>query len=43
MVTELFIRGRNIPVVFIKQSYFKVAKDVRLNSTQIKENFNKLL
>ena len=35
IVTELFIRGRklNISVVFITQSYFKVPKDVRLNST----------
>ena len=35
MVTELFIRGRklNISVLFITQSYFKVPKDVRLNST----------
>ena len=35
MVTELFIRGRklNICLVFITQSYFKVPKDVRLNST----------
>ena len=35
VVTELFIRGRklNIFIVFIKQSYFKVPKDVRLNST----------
>ena len=35
IVTELFIRSRklNISVVFIKQSYFKVPKDVRLNST----------
>ena len=34
-VTELFIRGRklNISIVFIRQSYFKVPKDVRLNST----------
>ena len=34
-VTELFIRGRklNISTVFITQSYFKVPKDVRLNST----------
>ena len=33
--TELFIRGRkrNISIVFITQSYFKVTKDVRLNST----------
>ena len=36
IVTELFIRGRklDIYVVFITQSYFKVPKDVRLNSTQ---------
>ena len=35
IVTELFIRGRkrNISIVFITQSYFKVPKDVRLNST----------
>ena len=35
IVTELFIRGRklNISPVFITQSYFKVPKDVRLNST----------
>ena len=37
VVTELFIRGRklNISLVFITQSYFKVPKDVRLNSTHI--------
>ena len=35
IVTELFIRGRklNISIFFITQSYFKVPKDVRLNST----------
>ena len=35
IVTELLIRGRklNISIVFITQSYFKVPKDVRLNST----------
>ena len=35
IVTELFIRGRklNISIVFITQSYFKVPKDVRFNST----------
>ena len=35
IVTELFIRGRkiNISLVFIAQSYFKVPKDVRLNTT----------
>ena len=35
VVTELFIRSRklNISIVFIAQSYFKVPKDVRLNST----------
>ena len=34
-VTELFIRGRklNISPVFITQSYFKVPKEVRLNTT----------
>ena len=51
IVTELFIRGRklNIYLVFITQSYFKVPKDVRLNTThflfqkfQIEKNFNKL-
>ena len=35
IVTELFIRGRklSISLVFITQSYFKVPKDVRLNTT----------
>ena len=35
VITELFIRDRklNISTVFITQSYFKVPKDVRLNST----------
>ena len=35
IVTELLIRGRklNIYLVFITQSYFKVPKDVRLNTT----------
>ena len=35
IVTELFIRGRklNIYLVFITQSYFKVSKDDRLNTT----------
>ena len=35
VVTELFIGGRklNIYIVYITQSYFKVPKDVRLNST----------
>ena len=34
-VTDLFIRGRklNISLVFITQSYFKVPKDVRLNTS----------
>ena len=50
IVTELFIRGRklNVSIVFITQSYFKVPKDVRLNSTHFfimkflaKENFSK--
>ena len=35
IVTELFIRGRklNISLVFITQSYIKVLKDVRLNTS----------
>ena len=35
IVTELFIRGRKLTmyIVFITQSYFKVPKDVRLNTT----------
>ena len=35
ILTELLIRGRklNISLVFITQSYFKVPKDVRLNTT----------
>ena len=35
IITELFIRGTkiNISIIFITQSYFKVPKDVRLNST----------
>ena len=35
IVTELFIRGRklNISLVFITQSYFKVPRDVTLNTT----------
>ena len=35
IVTELFIRGRklNISLVFTTQWYFKVPKDVRLNTT----------
>ena len=37
IVTELFIRCRklNISIVFITQSYFKVPKDVRLNSKHL--------
>ena len=36
IITELFIGGKklNISLVFITQSYFKVPKDVRLNTTQ---------
>ena len=35
IVTELFIRSRklNISIVFTTKSYFRVPKDVRLNST----------
>ena len=34
-VTKLFIRGRklNISLIFITQSYFKIPKDVRLNTS----------
>ena len=34
IITELFIRGRklNVSLVFIRQSYFKALKNVRLNS-----------
>ena len=37
IVTELFIRGRklNISLVFITQSYFKVPKDVTIDSTHL--------
>ena len=51
VVTELFIRGRklNISTAFISQSYFKVPKEVRLNTTHVfimkipkKKNFDKL-
>ena len=45
VVTEVFTRGTkfNKPLVFITQSYFKVPKDVRLNSTHffIMKNPNK--
>ena len=35
IITELFVRDRklNISIVFVTQSFFKVPKDVRLNST----------
>ena len=35
IVADLFIRGRkfNISIAFITQSYFKVPKEVRLNTT----------
>ena len=48
IVTELLVRGRklNISLVFINQSYFKVQKDVWLNTShffiaKIPKNFNK--
>ena len=45
IVTELFIRWRklNISLVFVTQSYFKVPKDVRLNTSHffIAKNPNK--
>ena len=48
---ELFTRGRklNVSLAFITQSYFRVSKDVRLNTTYVfiakipnKERFKKL-
>ena len=35
VITELFIGGRelNISIIFITQSYFKVPKEIRLNTT----------
>ena len=43
VVTELFIRGRKLKIylVFVTQSYFKVPKDVRQNTTHFfyYENF----
>ena len=35
IVTEYFVRGRklNILIIFITKSYFKIPKDVRLNTT----------
>ena len=35
IATELFLRGRklNISLIFISQSYFKVPKTIRLNTT----------
>ena len=45
VVTELFIRGRQLSIYmfFIRQSYFKVPKEVRLNTTHffIMKNPNK--
>ena len=45
IVTELFIRGRklNIYLVFITQSYFKVLKDVRLNTTHSNNIYRKCI
>ena len=35
IVTEVYIRGRkiNISSIFVSQSYFKIPKDIRLNTT----------
>ena len=35
VVTQVFIRGRKlgISIIFVTQSYFKLLKDIRLNST----------
>ena len=43
IVPELFIRGRklNISPIFITQSYFKVPKDVRLNTTHFTQILRK--
>ena len=45
IVNELFIRGRklNISLVFVTRSYFKVPKNVRLNTSHfaIAKNTNK--
>ena len=43
IVTKLFIGGRklNISLVFITQSYFKVSKDVRLNTIFVAKVPNK--
>ena len=37
VVTDLFIRDRNlnISITFITQSYFKIPKEVRLNTTHL--------
>ena len=49
IVTELLIRSRklNVSIVFTTHSYFKVPKEVRLNTTHFfimkVPNFNKLL
>ena len=32
IVTELFIRGKKLNLVFITQSYFPESKNIRLNS-----------
>ena len=39
IITDLFIRCKklNIFLVFITQSYFKIPKDVRLNTTHSKQ------
>ena len=44
IVTELFIRGRklNISLIFITQSYFKVPRDVRNNSTHYKRELQQI-
>ena len=44
VVTKLFIRCRklNISFAFITQSYFRVPKDVRLNSTPNKRELQQI-
>ena len=42
IVTGLFIRGIKMPLVFMKQVYFAVPSNIRLNSTHfIMKNPNK--
>ena len=33
IVTEMIVRGRKLNISIVTQSYFKVPKDIRLNTT----------